>query len=342
MTDHKGCRLEGTESFEAVASALFAPLRVTDPGPQGFEAVVDHTSVGPVVVARVQATAAMVTRDNRSITSSDVEWMHFNLHHHGAVTATQADRTALVKPGELFACDNTRPYRLIGTDLSDMTVLCVPRASLGRYANSISRRTVLPLSTEGGIGGLLGHALSTVNEDLPRRGVARTCLADALTALLLAAFADTSPEQVPVATDLVDRIRAYALAHLGDSQLNAERVARRHRISVRHLHALFKGSDLTFAAWVRHERLLRIRRDLLDPASSDVSTAAIAARWGVHDPKHLGRALKREFGETVSDLRAAGNRTEESMVPLRPSTVRAPAGTGAPLDQRLEWQGDDR
>ncbi|MCI3246510.1 MULTISPECIES: helix-turn-helix domain-containing protein [Streptomyces] len=303
MTDSKASRLRGTESFEAVASALFAPLRVTDPGPQGFEAVVDHAVIGPVVVARIQATAATVTRDNHSITSSDVEWMHFNLHHRGPVTATQDDRTATVKPGELFACDNTRPYRLIGAAPSDMTVLCVPRASLGRYANSISRRTVFPIPTQDAIGGLLGHTLSAVNDGLPRHGVARTHLADALTALLLAAFADTTPERASVASDLVDRIRAYALAHLGDSHLGAERVARQHRISVRHLHALFKGGDLTFVAWVRHERLLRIRRDLLDPASADISTATIAARWGIHDTKHLGRALKREFGETVNDLR---------------------------------------
>ncbi|MFE9454378.1 helix-turn-helix domain-containing protein [Streptomyces sp. NPDC006739] len=303
MTDRKDCRLSGTESFEALASALFAPLRVTDQGRKAFEAVVDHTDIGPLVVARIQATAATVTRDNRCITSSDMEWVHFNLHHHGPVTATQDDRTVPVKPGELFACDNTRPYRLIGADLIDMTVLCVPRASLGRHANSISRRTALPVPTRDGIGRLLSHALSTVNEDLPHQGVARTYLADALTALLLAAFADTTPERACVASALVDRIRAYTLAHLGDSRLSGERVARHHHISVRHLHALFKGSDLTFAAWVRHERLLRIRRDLLDPASADVSTAAIAARWGIDDSKHLGRALKREFGETLSDLR---------------------------------------
>ncbi|MFF1723265.1 AraC-like ligand-binding domain-containing protein [Streptomyces sviceus] len=303
MTDRKGSHLRGTESFEAVASTLFAPLRVTDPSPQGFEAVVDHTAFGPVVVARVQASAATVTRDNHSITSSDVEWMHFTLHHHGTVTAIQGDRTTTVEPGEVFACDNTRPYRLIGADSSDMTVLCVPRASLGRHANSISQRTARSIPTQGGIGKLLGHALSSVGEDLPCKGVARTHLADALTALLLAAFADTTPERASVASDLADRIRAHALAHLGDSRLSAEQVARQHHISVRHLHALFKGSDLTFAAWVRHERLLRIRRDLLDPASADVSTATIAARWGVHDTKHLGRALKREFGETVNDLR---------------------------------------
>lgn len=303
MSDRRGIRLRGTESFEAVASGLFAPLRVTEPDPRGFEAVVDHRVVGPVVVARVRATAGVVTRDSRSITSTDVEWMHFNLHHRGPVMATQADRTTRVRAGELFACDNTRPYRLVGADRIDMTVVCVPRASLGGYASPISRRTARPVPTAGCIGALLGHALSATDEDLPRRGAAGTHLADALTALLLAAFADTSPEQVPVGSDLVDRIRAYVLAHLGDPRLSAEQVARRHHISVRHLHTLFKGCDLTFAAWVRHERLLRIRRDLLDPASAHVSTAAIAARWGVLDPKHLGRALKREFGENVAELR---------------------------------------
>lgn len=303
MTDRRGSRLRGTESFEALASALFAPLRVIDPCPSAFEAVVDQTDIGPLVVARIQATAATVMRDGRSITSGDVEWVHFNLHHHGPLSATQDDRTTTVKPGELFACDNTRPYRLIGADLIDMTVLCVPRASLGRHANSICRRTALPLSPQDGIGRLFSHALSGIDEGLPSQAVARTYLADALTALLLAAFADTTPERASVASDLVDRIRAYALAHLGDPYLCAEGVARQHHISIRHLHALFKGSDLTFAAWVRHERLLRIRRDLLDPASAGISTAVIAARWGIHDTKHLGRALKREFGETVNDLR---------------------------------------
>ncbi|MFC8662354.1 helix-turn-helix domain-containing protein [Streptomyces sp. NPDC057199] len=303
MTESKGFRLTGTESFEAAVSSLFGSLRVTDPGPPAFQAVVDHVAIGAVIVARIQAAAATVTRDIQCITSTDVEWMHLTLHRRGPVAVTQDDRTSALRPGELFACDNTRPYRIIGAEPSDMTVLCVPRASLGKRADCMGRRTALPISAQDGIGRLLGCALSGMDEDLPRQGVARTYLADALTALLLAAFVDTTPERASVASDLVDRIRVYVLAHLGDPLLGAERVARRHHISVRHLHALFKGGDLTFAAWVRHERLLRIRRDLLDPAFADRSTAAIAARWGVLDTKHLGRAMKREFGETVSDLR---------------------------------------
>ncbi|MEU6348026.1 helix-turn-helix domain-containing protein [Streptomyces sp. NPDC047072] len=302
MADSKGSRLSGAE-FESAVGSLFAPLRVADSGSAAFEAVVEHTVLGPVVVARIRATPATVIRDRHHITSTDVELMHLTLLHGGPVAVAQDDRVAALKPGELFACDNTRPYRIIGTAPSDMTVLCVPRASLGKQADAIGRRTALPLSAQDGIGRLLGYALTEVNGDLPGQAVVRAYVADALTALLLAAFADTAPERAPVASDLADRIRVHVLAHLDDPLLTAERVARHHRISLRHLHALFQGADLTFTAWLRHERLRRIRRDLLDPAFSNRSTAAIAARWGILDTKHLGRALRREFGETVSDLR---------------------------------------
>lgn len=303
MTDNKGSLLSGTESFEAAISSLFGPMGVTDPDPPAFEAMVDHAAIGPVVVARIQATAATVTRRSRSITSTDPDWMQLALHHSGPLAVTQDDRTTALKPSELLAIDNTRPYRVVTAGPGDITVLGVPRASLGWHADAISRRTALPIPAQGGIGRLLGYAMSGLNEDLPSPGAARMYLADALTALFLAAFADTTPERASVASGLVDRIRVYVLAHLGDPLLNAERVARQHCISVRYLHALFRGGDLTFTAWVRHERLLRIRRDLLDPGLADRSTTAIASRWGVFDTKHLGRALKREFGETVNDLR---------------------------------------
>ncbi|WP_416969463.1 helix-turn-helix domain-containing protein [Streptomyces sp. 4F14] len=308
MTDNQ----DRTESFEAAASSLFAPIRVTDPAP-AFHATFEHAAIGPAAVARIRATAATVVRDDRTITSADREWMHLTLLHGGRLGVGQDDRATALTPGELFLCDNTRPYRLIGDGPTDMTVLCVPRASLGRHVDAIGRRTALAVSARTGIGALLGHALSADTGTLPERAESRAHLADALTALLLAEFAGTAPERAPVATDLVDRIRVYALAHLADPRLTAERVARRHHLSVRYLHSLFQGADLTFTAWIRHERLLRIRRDLLDPALTDRSTATIAARWGVLDTKHLGRSLKREFGETVADLRRA--RTTPSVEP---------------------------
>ncbi|MET8976888.1 helix-turn-helix domain-containing protein [Streptomyces sp. NPDC004539] len=317
MDTNRG-RLDAPESFEAAASSLFAPLRVTDPAP-AFHASFDHTTLGPTAVAHIRATGATVTRDDRTITSTDQEWVHLTLLHSGRIGVSQDGRADTLTPGDLFVCDNTRPYRIIGDGPTDMTVLCVPRTSLGHHLTAVGRHTALAVSARSGIGGLLRHALAAGDDALPGQSAARTHLADALTALLLATFADTAPERVPVATDLADRIRVYVLAHLGDPRLSAERVARRHQLSVRYLHTLFRGADLTFTAWVRRERLLRIRRDLLDPALAGRSTAAIAARWGVLDTKHLGRALKREFGETVVDLRRRPRETPsgEPRNPLR-------------------------
>ncbi|WP_243859936.1 hypothetical protein [Streptomyces sp. BK208] len=172
MADSNSSRLSGVEPFEAAASSLFAPLRVTDADPPAFRAVVGHTDIGPVTVARIQATPATVIRDRRTISSSDHELMHLTLLHRGTVAVKQDGRTAALEPGELFACDNTRPYRIIGAAPTDMTVLCVPRANLGRHADSIGRRTALPLSAQDGINRLLTRTLSTADEDLPGR---RTC-----------------------------------------------------------------------------------------------------------------------------------------------------------------------
>ncbi|MFB9839279.1 helix-turn-helix domain-containing protein, partial [Actinoallomurus acaciae] len=105
-------------------------------------------------------------------------------------------------------------------------------------------------------------------------------------------------------TDLVDRIRAHVLADLGDPGLCVESVARRFAISPRYLHERFRRRGITFAAWVRYERLVRIRRDLRDPALTARTATAIAARWGLRDTGHLSRALKREFGQTATEIRA--------------------------------------
>jgi AraC-like DNA-binding protein len=66
------------------------------------------------------------------------------------------------------------------------------------------------------------------------------------------------------------------------------------------------GRDVAFGARVRRERLHRIRRDLTGPAFADRTIAAVAARWGMTEPGHLGRAFRGEFGWTPQEIRRAG------------------------------------
>ncbi|WP_312868295.1 helix-turn-helix domain-containing protein [Amycolatopsis pithecellobii] len=121
---------------------------------------------------------------------------------------------------------------------------------------------------------------------------------------------------IPMASaeNLADRVEAYCLAGLADPALSVESVARAHRVSVRYLHKLFESRELSLAAWIRRQRLTRIRHDLADPAFEGRTVAAIAARWGVTDARHLSRALKAEFGVTAAEIRRAARKPPGEVV----------------------------
>jgi AraC-like DNA-binding protein len=293
------------EELQAVASSILVPLRVTAPRDAPFRASVDSAGVGPAVVARIRSTPHLVSREAHRITSADRDLLKVVLHRRGAATVAQDSRRGQVEPGELFVFDTARPYEFAITGVCDVVVVGMPRSLLGAGADLISRRTAAPVPSDSGTRAVVAAFLSGLGDHvdgLP--GSAGVHLADALAALLVAAFTETTAERADVASDLSDRIIAYALANLADPALSVTSAARHHGISPRHLHQLFSRRGRTFAAWVRQERLRRIRRDLLDPAFARRTTAAIAARWGILDPGHLGRALKREFGQTAAELRA--------------------------------------
>ncbi|WP_279581376.1 helix-turn-helix domain-containing protein [Fodinicola feengrottensis] len=114
-------------------------------------------------------------------------------------------------------------------------------------------------------------------------------------------------------SELADRLLAYCLTRLGDPGLTVESVAQAHRISVRYLYKLLQPRDLTLAAWIRGERLARIRHDLADPGLANRTVASIAARWGILNPAHLSRALKGEFGQTAAAIRQSSRETPREL-----------------------------
>jgi AraC-like DNA-binding protein len=292
--------------LQAVASSILVPLRVTAPAGRPFRARLTAAVAGPLVAARIRGTAHVVSRQARSITSSDPGLLKVTFHRRGMAMVAQDGRENRVKPGDLVVVDTARPYHLAVDDLCDVVVIGVPRSFLGVQGDLISRRSATPLEAGSGTRAVVAATMSGLGDHIDGLpGPAGRHLGDALTSLLIAAFTETAAERADVASDLTERIIAYALANLADPTLSVASVARHHGISTSRLHQLFRRRGHTFAAWVRHERLRRIQRDLLDPDLAQQTAAAIATRWGIADPRHLGRALKAEFGHTAAELRRA-------------------------------------
>ncbi|MFE9646180.1 helix-turn-helix domain-containing protein [Streptomyces sp. NPDC006365] len=298
------------DQLQTAASSILAPLTVTAPGTDAFRADIDAAALGPGAVARIRGSGHVVSRPPRAITSSDPELLKVTWHRSGAAVATQGRNHTPVHNGDLTVFDMTRPYRLTVSEGCDVLAVGVPRTALGPHADTVTRRTAQRLPADGGSQAVLAAFLSGLGRHLDElAGPADGHLGDALVSLLIAAFADRAPGHVDMATDLVDRIRVYARANIADPSLCVDSVAAAHGISARHLHRLFRRTGISFAAWLRNERLDRIRRDLLDPAHSGRTAAAVAARWGIHDPRHLGRALKTRYGQTARELREAAGQS---------------------------------
>lgn len=300
-------RMRQAEELQTTVSSFLVPLRVTAPDSQAFRAVVESAGTTRLSAGRVRCTPHSVLRESRSMSSTDPDLFKVTLHRRGSAWASQDGRQRQVRSGDLLALDTTRPYTLALPDPCDVVVVGLPRGLLGPHAKTLARRSGEPVPTDAGMGAVCAALLTGLGDHVDALGAPHSeYLLDAVTGLLISTLADVPAERVETqSAAIVDRIIAYTLANLHDPDLCAASVAARHGISPRWLHQLFKGRELTFTAWVRHERLKRIRRDLMDPALAHRTVAAVAADRGLVDPTHLARALRDEFGCTAAELRRA-------------------------------------
>ncbi|MFB9837672.1 AraC-like ligand-binding domain-containing protein [Actinoallomurus acaciae] len=272
---------------------------------------VDSARVGPVTVARIRGGSPHPSCEVRRVISAERGRFAVTLYRSGTACGAQGGRPFQASAGDLVVLDTGRPYELSVAGASDIVAIELPHGMLGANTDLVGRYVATPQRCDRGAWAVLAAFLSGLADRINGlTDIADIHLADALVSLIVAAFAEPAPEPADVGEELTDRILAHALANLADPALSVDSVARRHGISPRYLHQLFRRRGLTFAAWVRRERLIRIRRDLLDPALATRTTAAIAAHWGIQDHGHLSRALKREFGLTAAGLRliARGDR----------------------------------
>jgi AraC-like DNA-binding protein len=84
-------------------------------------------------------------------------------------------------------------------------------------------------------------------------------------------------------------------------------VARACFISTGYLHRVFKSEGLSVSAWIRHARLERCRRDLLDPQLASEPISAIASSWGLPRAQQFSRLFRTTYGCSARELRRAGS-----------------------------------
>jgi len=174
----------------------------------------------------------------------------------------------------------------VGT-VGDRTMLLSPQdacvALLGRYLESLS--VMLPAMPPTGVRAARNAALQLVVGAIGEADGRRSDVA--------------SVSYAPALRTAMDR---WIDEHVGDADLSPDVVAAAHAVSTRTVHRLFASAGETFGETVRARRLAGARDALL---GTDLSVAAIAARWGFADASHLSRMFRRTYGQTPSAYRRA-------------------------------------
>jgi AraC-like DNA-binding protein len=96
-------------------------------------------------------------------------------------------------------------------------------------------------------------------------------------------------------------VRAYVRRHLTEPGLDAERIARAHAVSVRHLYRVCAAAGMSLEQEVIAQRLEGARAELAGPG--DRSVAVVARRWGFPDPSYFARRFRAAYGVSPREWR---------------------------------------
>lgn len=316
---------------EAICTAVVR-LGARRTGHGSYSAEIRTSGFGPFQFADVRCDPVVIERTREDISIDGGRYYFLALQIEGRGVARQRDREVVLRPGDFTLIDGAEPYVLEFDAPVKRLVARVPHAEVDRrLGRQVDLRAVAFGRSANG---------STLVFDLLRRlsderllhspevkaRLGAEVLDLSITAMLgqgrgVDASSQGTGEHARMR--VLDRVRAYASAHLRDPSLNPAQVAAAVGISVRYLHELHHESGLSFGQWVRNQRLQRCHAQIADPSQAHRSIGEIALSHGFNEIAHFSRVFARSFGYPPSELRA---RTRET-------GARAGKGLAEPLSQ---------
>jgi AraC-like DNA-binding protein len=275
-----------------------------------FEAAIEATALGPLVLGRMAGTIKHATRKASNI-AEDSRDGYLLLVNNGdtMLSGAQMGRDYSIGNGEAALVSASEALKMTGGDKNIWMNVVVPRAVLENAFAHIEDRLALAIDADD-------EALAMLT---------RYCR------FLETGPALTSPHLVTHATEtIVDLIglatgakgEAAELAGLrglraarlqailnkmrenfADPAISAQSVAQQLRLSVRYVHDLLQETGASFAERILELRLQRAHRMLADRRNDRMRISEIALLSGFSDISYFNRCFRRRFGTTPSGAR---------------------------------------
>ena len=285
-------------------SAKFSSIRTAEAKESDFQASFLESNVGSVQIYGIQSNPHTLERSPQLISPESPHDVKFYLQLSGTTIIEQGNRTTALRPGQLTLFVTYLPYTIRFPTAQQGLLVKAPTNVLSHPESVIESLALTTLDRNKGIGSVLLPSFSLLGNRIEEdRNTVQAVefLLEAVTHALIGARQAERPfthdSTFEKATDYIDR-------HLSDPSLNAESVAKAMYISLRSLQKHFADHQLTVSKYIKSRRVHLIRRDLANPAFSNLSIREIAQAYGLIQPSHISRAFKEEFGVSPRAFRS--------------------------------------
>lgn len=321
-----GARRAGAVS-ELLEATMSSRVRFPDDAPA--VARLDGWDLGGISVLRLDLTGQLrLHRSGRHARSDPAPVLSLAVQEAGGARQAQFGAQRLVPAGGLSVTDVSVPYEYRWSGRGACRALRIPVERLGLPVDVVRR--AVPVAHRSGLYGLVRTHVAEVTRDAER--LAREPLVHSvasatidLTRALLASAAGWAVPEIGADT-LAARVRAYVRRHVREPDLDADRIARAHAVSVRQLYRACAAAGFSLEQEVIALRLQGARDELVHGDGSR-PIAVVARRWGFSDPSHFSRRFRAEYGTAPRDWRRAARDPwagDGSMEDPRPTTGARP------------------
>lgn len=300
-------QIEPAKRYAAWRDAIcdvYVHVDVKAADPDNYKGFIREARFGDVVMTDILVSEQRINRGAHHISRLDKDCYYVQLVHRGSVNVLQrgATQSSNAARGALFCASEEYELQCLGEVRS--FYLELPREEFAQRFPRECIPIIAPVNSTQGLGRIATEFCATLAAEgtklaEPVRADLGGQLMDLLALTLQSAESEIATEG-SVRQARLRSVQQWIEQHLGDPDLSLERIAKANTMSLRYLHLLFRGCEMSASEWIWHRRLQRAY-DLIAKGDGS-SITSIAFDHGFSSSAHFSTMFRRKYGISPRDV----------------------------------------